>query len=81
MADFLTVANVYCEGEIKSNWKNISDAKQKCFERKDCGMLIDQCRSGTDFWYCPHDDKVLPSVCGSIVYKSGKISMVIAILM
>ena len=68
-----TLANMYCEPSMESNWTDLFDAKRNCMRNKDCKMFYDYCGMGMEYKFCSHTSEILlnpvkSSGCGSILY-------------
>ena len=73
LIDFVPMENKFCESETRSNWTDISDAKQKCFDNENCNIIEAMCGNENDVWDCPDGDTIFSSGCGTVLYKPGKI--------
>ena len=62
---------MYCDPGKKTNWKSLSEAKQKCSEDDGCYEFYDRCGNGNEYKYCSNGATSKSTGCGSILYTPG----------
>ena len=68
--DYVKTHDLYCSPQSRANWTNITDAKQKCSENPDCGMILEQ-YGRNNFYYCPKNAGTYADEFGSTLYTRG----------
>ena len=73
LESYVIVPNYYCNDKRKYSLSstNINDAKQECENNPICKQFEDLCNRGTAFIFCDGSESIIPSECGSILYRKG----------